>query len=211
MSRYSEMLSEAERHLQSACPHMRRLIEELGPCRLQTSPDGFEMLVRSITSQQLSGTASKAILQRLLSAVAPDALTPESVGACGEIGLRSAGYSARKASYLLGLCSEMLEGGLDLRAMSGMSDDEVIRRLTVVRGIGEWTAHMFLIFALGRPDVLPYGDLGIRQSLKQFHGLDKLPGKRQSIELTRCWRPYATVASWYCWRSIDAKPARKGS
>ena len=211
MSSHGEMLCQAEHHLQSSCPHMRRLIAELGPCQLQTRPDGFEMLVRSITSQQLSGTASKAIRRRLINAIKPQALTPVAVRACGEEGLRSAGYSGRKASYLLGLCADILDGGLDLGSMAGKSDDEVIRRLTLVRGIGEWTAQMFLIFSLGRPDVFPHGDLGVRQSLKRFHGLESLPGKRLAIALASPWRPYATVASWYCWRSIDAKPTRKAS
>ncbi len=211
MNSLEEMLRRGESHLEAACPHMRRLISSFGPCGLQTQPDGFQMLVRSITSQQISGPASRAIRRRLQARIAPDALSAETVRACGEEGLRSVGYSQRKASYLLGLASEVSGGGLDLNALDGLSDEDVVRRLTELRGIGVWTAQMFLIFSLGRPDVFPYGDLGVRQALQGFHQLAKLPGKRQAIELARPWRPYATVASWYCWRSVDAKPAKEAA
>ena len=209
MNSFDEMLRRAETHLENACPHMRGLIAKFGPCRLQTQPDGFQMLVRSITSQQISGSAARAIRRRLQARIAPKPLSAESVRECGEDGLRSVGYSQRKASYLIGLATGVLERGLDLNGLQGRSDGDVVRRLTEVRGIGEWTAHMFLIFSLGRPDVLPYGDLGVRQALRKFHGLADLPGKRQAIKLARPWRPYASVASWYCWRSVDAKPARE--
>lgn len=209
MNSLSAMLRRAESHLEAACPHMRRLISSFGPCGLQTQPDGFQMLVRSITSQQISGLAARAIRRRLEARIAPEALSAETVRACGEEAIRSVGYSQRKASYLLGLATEVLDRGLDLNGLDGSSDEAVVQRLTEVRGIGEWTAQMFLIFSLGRPDVFPHGDLGVRQALRRFHGLDKLPGKRQAIELARPWRPYATVASWYCWRSVDAKAAQE--
>ena len=207
MNSLAAMIRRADRHLEASCPHMRQLIANFGPCRLKTQPDGFQMLVRSITSQQISAYASRAIVGRLLERVSPGPLNAENVRQCGEDGLRSLGYSARKASYVLGLAKEVLDRGLDLNALADLSDEEVVARLVEVRGIGIWTAHMFLIFSLGRPDVLPYGDLGVRQALRRFHGLDELPKKRQAIELARPWRPYASVASWYCWRSVDAKPA----
>lgn len=209
MNPLDEMLRRAETHLKSACPHMRELISRFGPCRLQTQPDGFQMLVRSITSQQISGSAARAIRRRLQARIAPKTICAESVRECGEDVLRSVGYSQRKASYLTGLAAEVLERGLDLDALEELSDGDIVRRLTEVRGIGEWTAQMFLIFSLGRPDVFPHGDLGVRQALRGFHGLADLPGKRLAIELAQPWKPYASVASWYCWRSVDAKPARE--
>lgn len=207
MTPFEAIVGRAERHLESACPHMRAAIRHLGPCSLQLQPDRFQMLVRSITSQQISSAASRAIVARLKASVAPDALDPASVRACGEDGLRNCGYSSRKASYVLGLANAVLEGEVDLDAMDALGDDEIIERLTRLRGIGEWTAQMFLIFALGRPDVFPHADLGVRSALQRFHGLAGLPEKGRSIELAEPWRPYASIASWYCWRTLDAKPA----
>lgn len=202
------MLRGAERHLEAACPHMRRLIRRIGPCGLTVQRDGFAMLVRSITSQQISGAASRAIVSRLASALAPAPICPDSISDCGRQGLLQIGYSARKASYVLGLAQRVRDGETDLDALVNLPDDDVARTLTKVRGIGEWTAHMFLIFSLGRPDVLPWGDLGIRQALQRFHELDAPPGKRESIQLARPWRPYASIASWYCWRSVDERSER---
>ena len=209
MNSIDRMIRSAERHLEGSCPHMRKLIPAFGPCTLRTQPDGFRMLVRSITSQQISGFAARAILGRLLDRIAPMPLRAEAVRRCGEKGLRGVGYSQRKASYVVGLATEVLERGLDLEALRDVSDEEVVEKLTQVRGIGEWTAHMFLIFSLGRPDILPHGDLGVRQALRELHALPALPGKREAIELARPWRPFASVASWYCWRSIDAKPPQE--
>ena len=211
MTSLDEMLDRADRHLAEACPHMRQLVRRAGPCGLQTQPDGFQMLVRSITAQQISGNAARAIGRRLRDRIAPSALNAESVMACGEEGLRGSGYSARKASYVIGLASAVLEGRIDLDAMRDLDDDQVIARLTALRGIGVWTAKMFLIFSLGRPDVLPYEDLGVRQALRNFHDLDELPDRREAIELARPWRPYASVASWYCWRSLDPQFATEES
>lgn len=202
-----DMLARADRHLSASCPHMREMVRRAGPCGLQTEPDGFQMLVRSITSQQISGAAARSIGQRLRESLSPSGVTPEAVRLLGAQGLRSAGYSARKASYVLGLADAVLDGGLDLPAMRDLADAEVIVRLTALRGIGVWTAKMFLIFSLGRADVLPHEDLGVRHALRNFHGLSQMPGRREAIELARPWRPYASVASWYCWRSLDPKYA----
>lgn len=204
MNPHGAMLRIAEKHLAAACPHMRALISAHGPCRLQLQPDGFTMLVRSITSQQLSSTASRAIVRRLCGKLPGNAVSPAGICDLGVKNLRATGYSARKASYLVGLAESLLEGRIALEALAEQGDDDVVRTLTQVRGIGEWTAHMYLIFCLGRPDVLPFGDLGVRRALSGFHGLASLPGKRLAIELARPWRPYASVASWYCWRSADA-------
>ena len=208
MSGFEGLLRRAERHLQAECPHMERAIRVHGPCTLELQPDAFQMLVRSITSQQISGAAARSILARLGQRLGPSGINPASILACGEGGLRSAGYSARKASYLLGLAAEVDSGRLDLSELGGLDDSEVMARLVALRGIGEWTAHMLLIFCLGRPDVLPHSDLGVRQAILRFHRLDKLPSKAQVLSLAAPWRPYASVASWYCWRTLDAKQGK---
>lgn len=209
MTQLTEMLTKADEHLAQACPHMARLVREHGPCTLELRPEPFPMLVRSITAQQISGAAARSIMRRLEGTIKPAPITPAAVADCGEESLRRAGYSARKASYLLGLAGEVLDGSLDFGALATWPDDEIVERLIKLRGIGIWTAQMYLIFCLGRPDVLPYDDLGVRQALRNFHGLAELPRKSEAIELAAPWRPYASVASWYCWRSIDVKVAQE--
>ncbi|MDE0106128.1 MAG: DNA-3-methyladenine glycosylase [Bryobacterales bacterium] len=211
MTGFETMLRRAERHLRSSCPHMRRLVKAHGPCGLKLRPDPFQMLVASITSQQISGAAARSILGRLENGVGPIGITPSSVRACGEAELRTFGYSARKASYLMGLAVEVADGHLDLSGLKDLDDSGVVARLVQLRGIGEWTAHMLLIFSLGRPDVLPHSDLGVRQAIRGFHGLERLPTKTQVLALAAPWRPFASVASWYCWRSLDANPGGKGA
>lgn len=211
MTQLEAMLAKADEHLAQACPHMARLVRHHGPCALKLRPEPFQMLVRSITAQQISGAAARSIMRRLEAAVEPAAITPAAVFSCGEETLRSVGYSARKATYLLGLAREVLDGSLDFDQLAAKSDDEIVERLSELRGIGVWTAQMYLIFCLGRPDVFPYDDLGVRQALRNFHRLEDLPRKREAIELAAPWRPYASVASWYCWRSIDVKVAQEAT
>lgn len=197
------MLARADRHLRRACPHMRRVIARAGPCGLRLERDRFMMLTRSIVSQQISGHASRAIQRRLIEAAAPGKLDAPAVARLGEERLRAAGCSGQKARYLLSLAEHVRTGAVNLRSISRKSDAEIVAALTQVKGIGVWTAQMFLMFSLGRPDVFPYDDLGVRQALRNFHRLDSLPKKQQAVQLAEPWRPYATVASWYCWRSLD--------
>ncbi len=211
MTSFEEMLRNADRHLECSCPHMRDLVARVGPCGLRLQRDGFQMLVRSITAQQISGAAARAIRGRLEDRVGSPGVCARSVRACGEDCLREIGYSARKASYVLGLADAVLEQGLDLDAMPALDSDEVVRQLTDLRGIGVWTAKMFLIFSLGRPDVVPHEDLGVRQALRRLHGLAALPGRSEALELFRPWRPYGSVASWYCWRSLEPRLAKEAS
>ena len=211
MTQLAEMLAKADEHLARACPHMARLVRQHGPCTLQLRPEPFQMLVRSITAQQISGAAARSIMRRLEASIEPAGITPASIAGCSEESLRSAGYSARKASYLHGLAREALDGSLDFGVLATRPDDEIVQRLTKLRGIGIWTAQMYLIFCLGRPDVFPYDDLGVRQALRNFHELAELPRKGEAIELAAPWRPYASVASWYCWRSIDVKVAQEAA
>ena len=210
MPNHREMLESAESHLLAACPHMRELIPRLGPCRLQLQPDGFQMLVRSITSQQISSHAARSIMRRLQAGLEPSEIVPDAVREFGMEGLRGCGYSARKASYVLGIATAVTDGAMDFKELGTLGDDDVVERLTRLRGVGEWTAHMYLIFSLGRPDVLPHGDHGVRSALRNFHGLEELPDKSRATELAAPWRPFASIASWYCWRSLDA-PAVAGT
>ncbi len=203
MNADANMLARAQRHLRRKCPHMRRVIKLVGPCEMKLERDRFKMLVRSITSQQISVHAARVVQRRLLEAAAPGKLDAPTILRLGEDRLRAAGCSGQKARYMLSLAQQVESGETKLRTIGHKSDDEIIATLTKIKGIGVWTAQMFLMFSLGRPDVFPHDDLGIRQAIRNFRQLDDLPTKQQSLDLAEPWRPYATVASWYCWRSLD--------
>lgn len=190
-------------HLRVLDPRWARIIEEVGPCRLVLRPDRFGALVRAIIGQQISSRAARSIDQRLRD-LAGEPHAPGPLLATGEAGLRSCGLSGVKARYVLNLARAVQEGSIPLDEVHTWADEQVIAALTAIKGIGPWTAEMFLIFALGRPDVLSVGDLGIRVGLKNFHGLEQLPGPRECRELTEPWRPYRSIAMWYLWAQIDA-------
>lgn len=160
------------------------------------------MLVRSIVYQQLSGKVAAVIFGRLLAAVKGD-LTPRRVLRLPHERMRALGLSNQKATYIRDLAERTKSGEVDFAALPGMSDEQVIETLTRVKGIGVWTAQMFLIFGLKRMDVLPVGDLGVRSAIKKAYGLAELPKPVDMEELARAWRPYCSVASWYLWRSLD--------
>jgi len=187
-------------HLQEADPKLKGLISRVGAFTLRPNRDRFGMLVRSILAQQVSTAAAKSIRRRLIELLAPEPISAESLSRKSPEELRSVGISGQKARYLLDLSDHVLDERVKLNTIGRKSDAEVIEQLTAVKGIGEWTAQMFLIFALGRPDVLPHGDLGLRSALKILYDLEELPDKTTSLELTKPWRPYASVATWYCWR-----------
>jgi DNA-3-methyladenine glycosylase II len=203
MSLSPESVRLAQRHLRKRDPVMRRLIDAVGPFTLRLDRDRFRMLVRSIISQQISGKAAKSIRERLEGLVAPEKISPHNLAALSVAELRSAGVSPQKAGYLHDLAAKVDSGAVRLHRVARMSDDEVIAELVQVKGIGVWTAQMCLMFSLGRLDVFPHDDLGIRAALKNLYGLADLPDKETSIEIARPWRPYATIASWYCWRSHE--------
>ncbi|MGE0755846.1 MAG: DNA-3-methyladenine glycosylase [Pirellulaceae bacterium] len=200
----------ALQHLRSRDPVLRQLVDEVGPFTLRIERDRFLALVRSIISQQISTGAARAIRLRLEQLAAPARICPESLVALEPVALRSAGLSPQKVTYVLDLARKSLNGTVSLRAMGRCSDEVVIERLTQVRGIGRWTAQMFLIFSLGRLDVFPEDDLGVRSAIRNLYGLDELPDKATSRTIAEAWRPYASVASWYCWRSLDLA-RKKGS
>ena len=161
------------------------------------------MLVRSFVSQQISTIAARAIRKRLLELAGPDGLTAANLARFTLDQMRSVGLSQQKASYVADLSCKVNEGTVDLRGLGGLSDQRVVETLTQVKGIGHWTAQMFLIFSLGRPDVFPLDDLGVRAAIRDRYQLGDLPDKKASLTIAAPWRPYASVASWYCWRVLD--------
>jgi DNA-3-methyladenine glycosylase II len=200
-------LTAARRHLRKADPVMRGMIDEVGPCTLTPHRDRFGMLVRSIISQQISTSAARSIRQRLINLVAPDPITPESLLSFRIEQLRCVGLSPQKAAYMHDLALKASDGTVNLRTIGRRTDEDVIQQLTQIKGIGRWTAQMFLIFSLGRLDVFPHDDLGVRVAIRDRYRLGDLPDKQTSCEIAAPWSPYATIASWYCWRSLELKSA----
>jgi DNA-3-methyladenine glycosylase II len=189
----------AVRHLKKCDPVLRGLIERVGPCRLEYRRPDFEALARSIVYQQISGNVASAILGRLGEAVR----TPQGVLALTDEAMRGAGLSRQKTAYLRDLAERTASGEVSFRRLPRMNDDQVIAHLTRVKGIGVWTAQMFLLFALERPDVLPTGDLGVKTAVQRAYGLEALPTPVELTRIAEPWRPYASVASWYLWRSLE--------
>jgi DNA-3-methyladenine glycosylase II len=196
-------MQKAIRHLQAADPVMGAIIERVGAYRIRFREPGFETLVKSIVNQQLSGRVAQVIFERLVAAVPGGALTPLGVLALRPAKMRALGLSKQKTAYIRDLARLTRDGHLDFEALSGLTDAEVIERLTQVKGVGVWTAHMFLIFALRRTNVLPTGDLGIRAAIRKAYSLSELPKPAEIEALGMCWHPYCTVAAWYLWRSLE--------
>jgi DNA-3-methyladenine glycosylase II len=199
--------------LRRADPVLRELIDSIGPDglgdpRAGRPADHYGALVRSIVGQQLSTKAARAIYGRLTERYGGRTPTPAEVLADDPDELRSsAGLSHAKVRYLRSLAEHVLNGSLALERLDELPDEEVIAELTAVKGIGVWSAHMFLMFHLQRPDVLPVGDLGIRNAVKRLYGLQELPGPAELSEIAEPWRPHRTLACRYLWRSLDATPA----
>lgn len=191
-------------HLKRRDPVLGELISRIGPYRIEYAPADFSTLVRCIVAQQLSGKVALTIYRRLAAAAAPqgEPLTPEAVLALDNDTMRALGLSQPKIAYIRELADACQRGWLDLAALESMPDEEVTRRLTQIKGIGVWTAHMYLIFALRRPDILPTGDLGIRVAVQRVYNLERQPTPAEVEHIGRPWRPYASVASWYLWRSL---------
>jgi DNA-3-methyladenine glycosylase II len=190
-------------HLKKSDPILSGVIERVGPFRMQFREPEFETLVRSIVYQQLSGKVAAVIFGRLLDLVPDGKLTPAAILKLRPQRMRRAGLSGQKTAYIRDLARKTAAGVLDFSGIPGMSDDEVIEALTQVKGIGVWTAHMFLMFALRRPDILPTGDLGIRMAIRKAYALEELPRPDDMVRIAECWQPYRSVAAWYLWRSLD--------
>jgi DNA-3-methyladenine glycosylase II len=198
---------EALSHLRAADPVMAAIIERVGPFGLQLREPEFGTLVRSIIYQQLSGRVASKIFERVVAAMPGGRLTPDRVLALSPEQMRAVGLSGQKAAYLRDLAERTVAGDVDFAALPTLPDEEVIEHLTRVKGIGVWTAHMFLIFALGRPDVLPTGDLGVRAAMKKAYRMRALPKPERMEKIARRWKPFCSVASWYLWRSLDNEAA----
>lgn len=198
-----DLWSDAVLHLRNADERWSPILDRVGPCDLKPRKDRFGTLVRAIIGQQISTAAARTIDARLRT-LSGEPHDPIRLIAAGEDGLRSCGLSGVKARYVLNLSEAVRDGRLPLARIGTLSDDEIKARLTAVKGIGPWTAEMFLIFSLNRPDVLSPGDLGIRVGLRDFYGLEEHPTPAECARLTETWRPYRSVAMWYLWRVIDA-------
>ncbi len=191
-------------HLTQADPVLSAIVERVGPCRIRYAEPDFETLARSIVFQQLSGQSARAIFGRVKDLVAGNGrMTPPGVLARTDAALRGAGLSRRKVEYLRDLAAKTQAGAIDFPRLALLSDDEVIGRLTTIKGVGVWTAQMFLMFALRRPDVLAASDLGIRSAVRRAYRLRALPTPSRIERLARRWHPYCSMACWYLWRSAD--------
>lgn len=198
----------ARRLLLRRDPVLAALIRKHGPCGLAAAQraDHFSALVRAIVGQQLSTKAATTIHRRLIELVGNGAATPEGIAALTDTQLRSVGLSRQKTAYLRDLCEKVASGEVRLDALGRMADEEVIAELTNIKGVGRWTAEMFLMFRLHRPDVLPVGDLGIVNAVKNVYRLRKKPTADRLMKIGEPWRPYRSVACWYLWRSLDNEP-----
>lgn len=196
----------AQRHLARRDPVLRRLIKQVGACTLRINANGFEVLARSIISQQISWKAANSIGNRLITSLGKAGLSPVAIHRAGEAKLRSAGLSANKMRALKDLAGRCHRGELSLEDLPGLPDEEVIERLVPVYGIGRWTAEMFLIFSLGRLDVLPLADLGLRAGVKRQYELSDMPAKEELVLRAEPWRPFRSVATWFIWRSFGNLP-----
>jgi DNA-3-methyladenine glycosylase II len=195
------------RHFKTADPVLAGVIVRVGPMTLKPQRDRFRLLVRSIISQQISTAAARTIRQRLEEHLGDTGVRPESVARLSIAQLRTLGVSRQKASYLLDLAEKCKDGTVRLARLGRMSDEAIIEELTQVKGIGRWSAQMFLIFGLGRPDVFPHDDLGVRSAIRRMYALREMPERDELLEIGARWRPYATAGSWYCWRFLELKPA----
>jgi len=199
-------MKEAITHLRRTDPVLGAIINRVGDYRIEFREPSFESLVRSIVYQQLSGKVASVIFGRLAQA-AGGAITPANILKLRPTRMRAAGLSAQKTAYIRDLARHTRDGQVVFEELQGLTDEEVIERLTVVKGIGVWTAHMFLIFALRRPNVLPVGDLGVRSAIRKAYGLPDLPKAAEVEALAERWHPYCSVASWYLWRSLEGDAA----
>jgi 3-methyladenine DNA glycosylase/8-oxoguanine DNA glycosylase len=229
--RDSNSVRKALDHLKKSDPVLRAIIARIGPCRMQFGPPEFHNLAEAIVYQQLNGKAAETIFNRF-AALAGEPLTPEGILKLSDEQMRGAGLSKQKSAYLKDLATKTAAGLVDFSRLSKLSDEQVIEHLTQVKGIGVWTAQMFLMFTLRRQNVLPAGDFGVRMAMYK-HYLDaqraktgrnssstrkksmvakkarkrkiKLPTPQQMEKIAKCWEPYRSVACWYLWRSLDTK------
>jgi len=205
VAKASIKVEEGARDLAARDPVMARMVEDWGPAELRRARPTrqyFADLARMITYQQLAGRAASAIHGRF-AALFDDGATPAAVLALPVETLRSVGLSGSKAASIRDLAEKVESGAVELDRMNRLPDNEVVRELTLVRGIGEWTAHMFLMFELGRLDVWPVLDFGVRNGYAHLYGLDPMPTAKELEPLGERFRPYRSLAAWYCWRAVE--------
>lgn len=203
----AQVIAQAIRHLKKDA-RLSALIKKYPKPEFDRGQKGltpFHALIRAIIFQQLSGKAARTILNRFLEMYGGKFPTPDELSRATPARLRRAGISAQKAGYLKDLALKFLDGTINPRGFSTMSDREIYEHVVLVKGIGPWTTDMFLMFTLGRPDILPTGDLGIQKALRKLFALHSLPSPRKMERLAEPWRPYRTVACWYLWQSLDVK------
>lgn len=200
----------AQKHLSRNDPKLAAIIKRYGDCMITPHSDHYSELVSSIVGQQLSVKAAATIWQRVLVLSGGNPPTPAQLIEADVEALRACGLSYAKVSYVKDLAEHIMDSRLDMSHIASLPNEEVIAQLTAVKGLGEWSAHMFLIFGLGRLDVLPTGDLGVKKAAQRIYGLKSLPDKEilQKLAKKNGWAPYEAVACWYLWKSLDNAPAK---
>jgi len=200
------LLARARRALPRRDARLGALMRAVGPCGLRRRGDPYRYLVRSILYQQLAGAAARAIEGRLHARFGGSLPPPAALARAPLPTLRAAGLSRAKALAVRGAARAFADGTLRARRFPHLDDCAVVAALTQLRGVGEWTAHMLLMFSLGRPDVLPVGDYGVRKGARRLYGLAELPAPRELEALAEPWRPYRSIATWYLWRAAEVLP-----
>jgi DNA-3-methyladenine glycosylase II len=202
-------LKKAIAHLRTVDPVLASVIDRVGPCRLRADRDGthYSAVLQSIVYQQLSGAAAGTIYERVLALFGGRDPSPRALLKIDDAALRAAGLSGQKVRYAKSLSEHALRRNFPLEQLHECDDDTVITTLTQVTGVGRWTAQMFLMFRLGRPDVLPDLDLGVQKGIQRAYGLRRLPTPEQVLRRGKPWAPYRSIASWYMWRLLDLPAA----
>ena len=197
-------MRKAVNHLKQSDPTLAAIIASVGPCRMEFGEPTFHSLAESILYQQLNGKAAVTIFNRFTNLVG-DPVAPKGILKATDAELRSVGLSKQKTSYLRDLAEKTNAGLLEFERLPELPDDQVIQHLTQVKGVGVWTAHMFLMFTLRRPDILPTGDYGIQAAIKKHYHKRKWPKPKDMEKIAKPWSPFRSVACWYLWRSLDIK------
>jgi DNA-3-methyladenine glycosylase II len=195
----------AQAHLSKIDPVFARIIADVGPLTMSRRRERFRALVRAIVFQQLAGAAANAIFNRFVALFPGRFPTPEQVLAKSDAELRKVGLSEKKAIYIKDLARRVRDGEVNFHRFNRMDDEDIVEHLTLVKGIGRWTAEMFLMFNLGRPDVMPADDLGVQTAVMRHYKMAARPTRKELTAFAERWRPYRTVAAWYLWRSLDIK------
>lgn len=194
-------------HLREVDPVLAAILDRVGPFQMQFREPNFEMLARSIVYQQLSGKAAGTIYGRFREALGTGDVTPDAILAMKPKDMRDLGLSRQKTEYLRDLAKRTQTGKIEFAKLTAMADDEIVKYLTQVKGVGVWTVHMLLMFGMQRPDVLPVGDQGIKTAIKRAYSLDELPTPAEMEKIAEPWRPWRSMACWYLWRSLDGSAA----